>query len=201
MFNTEFISQLKQSNISADGEKTKAHVQEVWKAAKADAKKATIKLAGVSINTVYRVISTGSLSAKLAVALGQTLNVDPSYLTGETDEHGECSDTLIKDFLKKHGYGKLLADQGKPKGQSKAGTKGQSKATKTAVSTTVDIKKAPSPEPEVPAAVDNPPEEIPLPDISDGDITEIIHVLKVKASLGAQGAKDDLRKIYEILLK
>jgi len=109
MFDAELIQQLKQTNISIDGEKTKERVKELWNTTSKEEKQTIESLAGVARATVYRIYSTGSISAKLAVAIAQTLNVNPYFLTGEADEQEECTDELLEDLLKKHGYEKKLA--------------------------------------------------------------------------------------------
>ncbi len=111
MLNQATIKQLKQSNISRDGDKTKERVEALWKAASAQQKQAVKSLAGVATQTVYRVYNTGSISAKMTVAFSQALNVNPFYLTGESDERGECSGNALRELLQKHGYRKLLAER------------------------------------------------------------------------------------------
>jgi len=102
MLEAKYIQQLKQSNISADGEKTKERVEKLWKAAAAEQKQAILEMAGVIAATIYRVYKTGSISAKLAVPLAQVLNVDPFYLMGQEDEPGEFSDEALRKLLLKH---------------------------------------------------------------------------------------------------
>ena len=80
MFDETVIRQLKQSNVSADAEKTKERTETLWKALSRKDKQAVIALADISPATIYRIYNTGSISAKLAVPLAQTLNVSPLYL-------------------------------------------------------------------------------------------------------------------------
>jgi hypothetical protein len=108
MYDSKIITQLKQTNVSVDAEKTKARVADAWKNASKDDKTAVAKLAGVNQSSVVRVYKTGNISAKLVVPLTQTLNVNPFYLTGETDEFGESSVELLKEFLLKLSYGSLV---------------------------------------------------------------------------------------------
>ena len=68
-----------------------------------------IELADVSMNTTYRMYETGSISAKLAVAIGQVVNVNPYYLIGSIDEPGYCTDDIIAGLFKEYKYDKLLA--------------------------------------------------------------------------------------------
>ena len=113
MINATLIQQLKQSNISKDGPKTSAHVQEVWKAASAADKQAVCDLSGSAKATIYRIFKTGGISAKLALAMAQVLRADPLFLTGESDERGEYNEAAAKMFLSRLGYDKLLMEQEK----------------------------------------------------------------------------------------
>lgn len=75
MFDKSIIQKMKQTNISVDMEKTKERAERVWKnASKAD-RAIVLELADVKGSTVQRAYRTGSISAKLVVALSQTLNI------------------------------------------------------------------------------------------------------------------------------
>ena len=58
MFEQEFIKKLKQTNISKDGEKTKARVNTLWQALNKEQKSEILTLADISRATVYRISST-----------------------------------------------------------------------------------------------------------------------------------------------
>jgi len=45
----------------------------------------------------------------MVIAISQTLNVDPFYLTGEADEPGEFTDEALRALLLKRGYRKFVA--------------------------------------------------------------------------------------------
>jgi hypothetical protein len=111
MYDSKIITQLKQTNVSIDAEKTKARVADVWKKASKDDKSTIAALAGVNQSSIARAYKTGNISAKLIVPLAQTLNVNPFYLTGDTDEFGENSAELLKEFLEKFGYGSLVTSK------------------------------------------------------------------------------------------
>ncbi|MDR0861779.1 MAG: hypothetical protein LBN30_03260 [Oscillospiraceae bacterium] len=119
MFDSAFITGLKQSNISVDAEKSKERVAAIWKEARVAQKQAVRNLADIAATTVYRVYNTGSLSIKLALALAQTLNVNPLYLTGASDERGEYTDEAARELLIKHKYEKVLAEYDKSQKRSK----------------------------------------------------------------------------------
>jgi len=102
------ISQLKQTSISKDIEKTKERVAEAWKAASKDDQNSILTKTNLTRPSLQRVYKTGSISAKVVVVMAQTLNLDPFYFTGEADERGVCSDDLLRAFLISYGYEKLL---------------------------------------------------------------------------------------------
>ena len=108
----ELVSKLKQSNISKNGDKTKARVKPLWKAASKDQREAILSLADVKDVSVRRAYVTGSISAKLTAAISKTLNVNPYYLTGQFDEAGEYSESLLVEMLEDLKYDKLLAEAG-----------------------------------------------------------------------------------------
>lgn len=108
MINPKIIKKLKQTNITENSEKTKLRVRELWKASSKAQKHAVEETAGISRATVYRVYNTGSISAKLVTPMSQNFNVNPRYLTGQTDIKGECTDEILIEFLTELGYGELL---------------------------------------------------------------------------------------------
>ena len=108
MYNADFIQHLKRSNISVDGEKTKERVEKLWKSATSELKTQIEQDADCSRASIYRIYSTGSISAKMAIPFAQKLNVDPYYLTGETDENNGYKEETIDRFLRDKGYSKLL---------------------------------------------------------------------------------------------
>ena len=193
MFDETTIRQLKQSNISISREKTMQHTKEVWKMAKPREKKAVIALAGVSMNTVYRVINTGSISAKLAVAVGQTLNVDPFYLTGEAEEHGECSGTLLRELLLKHGYENVLEQQDKAVRRANRIVKRRGEYQPYEDGAQFDEYES-----EVYGQISSAASE--QRDISDEEIMAMIKALRIKAGLGIVSADNAVKRIYDILL-
>ena len=113
MFTTAMIQKMKQNNISVDGEKTKKHLAQVWKAASKREQETILELAGVARSTVHRAYRTGGVSAKLAAAAAQTLNIDPFYLTGASDLPGICSGEQMASFLQAHDYTALHAEWSK----------------------------------------------------------------------------------------
>ncbi|MCL1952982.1 MAG: hypothetical protein FWF60_09160, partial [Oscillospiraceae bacterium] len=104
MLDTAQLKQLKQTNISTDSEKTRQRVTELWQGLRIKQKQAIRELAGITAQPVYRTQETGSISARLALAFAQALNVNPFYLTGEADEPGECTEAAVRELLLKYGY-------------------------------------------------------------------------------------------------
>jgi len=104
MYPAEFIKGLKQNNISQDGEKTKERFEAIWKAASNKEKDSILELAGIARGTIYRVYNTGSISAKIVISCAQVLNVSPLYLTGASDEHDECDESILRELLEQLGY-------------------------------------------------------------------------------------------------
>jgi len=109
MINERVIRKLKQTNISENPAKTKARIRELWKTSSKAKKHIVEETAGVSRATIYRAYNTGSVSAKLVVPMAQNFNVDPFYLTGKTDQAGECTSEKLAKFLTGLGYGNLLS--------------------------------------------------------------------------------------------
>ena len=206
----ELVSKLKQSNVSKDGDKTKARVKPLWRAANKDQREAILSLADVKDVSIRRVYVTGSISAKLASAISRTLNVNPYYLTGQVDEVGEYSEGLLVALLKDHKYDSLLAEAGligiveKKRGRRKATTAkdkesiaapietsvvGETVATpeeKSVATTTAD---APEEQPIITLQAEEPDDEpvlapvmtIQIPCVEDVDLTEDESIILLKA--------------------
>ena len=192
MVTSALIQQLKQSNISKDGEKTKVRVQKIWKAATANQKAAVCELSGSAKATVYRIFKTGGISAKLALAMGKVLYVDPLYLTGELDEPGEYVDADAMELLVRLGYNKLLVEH------EKAQRRAQREAAK-------QQKKEEEPAPAAPAAeaaAEKPAlKEVPAGEIvTNDDILVLLHALEIRAKAGIPEAKELLRQMKLLLL-
>ena len=69
MLSAKVIQSMKQNNISGDIEATKERVKAVLKEASRQQMKEIDKLAGLKRVSIYRVYNTGSISAKVAVAI------------------------------------------------------------------------------------------------------------------------------------
>ena len=104
MLSADIIKSLKQKNVSVNAELTTQRAKDALKKAKRAQKNEIDALTGLKRVSINRVYSTGSISAKVAIAMAQTLNIDPFYLTGESDEKGSCTDKQINAFLIAKGY-------------------------------------------------------------------------------------------------
>jgi len=198
MVTLALIQQLKQSNISKDGPKTSARVQEIWKAASAAQKQAVCDLSGSAKATVYRIFKTGGISAKLALALSQVLDLDPRYLTGEADERGAYAEADAAKFLSRLGYDKLLSDQEKAARIAQRELARQKKEAPAPAAPAAE--EAP---PAAPAAAEEKPalKEVPANEIvTNADILVLLQALEIRAKAGIPEARQLLGQIKILLL-
>ena len=155
MLSAKVIQSLKRNNVSGNGELTMERTKDVLKGANRKQKNEIDALAGVKRVSINRVYTTGSISAKVAIAIAQVLNVDPLYLTGEADERGECSDKTLNSFLITKGYTDVSVETRKkpgPKPKDKAAPK-KDTASKPAASVEPPVQEAkPAPVKKAPVA-------------------------------------------------
>ncbi|MDR0530862.1 MAG: hypothetical protein LBG83_02195 [Oscillospiraceae bacterium] len=194
MITATLIRQLKQSNISKDGTKTGSRVQKVWKSATAEQKAAVCELSGSAKATIYRIFKTGGISAKLALALGKVLRIDPLYLTGEVDEPGEYSETDATELLVRLGYNKLLVEQEKAQRRAQREAAKLQKAEEEAAAAPAEGAAAPAEE-KIPAR-EAPANEI----VTNEDILILLQSLEIRAKAGIPAARELLRQIKLLLL-
>ena len=183
MLEQDFLKQLKQVNISKDGEKTKVRFKEVWKAASSTKKNEVKGLAGVAQNTIYRVGNTGSISAKLALAIAQVLNINPLYLTGEANEVGEYTDKSVNSLLRKHGYDKK--SEKKPRGKRNATEAKDDPSTEQNEIFSTSLSKL---------------NKDVIANLSGDKIMNLFESLRTKVSAGVPGSQEKIEKILELLL-
>jgi len=157
MLTAENIKKMKQNNVSVNSDLTKQRTKDVLKTATRQQKNDIDALAGLKRVSINRVYNTGSISAKIAVAIAQTLNIDPAYLTGETTERGECNDLVLDSFLIEKGYSELTKLSAASKRPRKTREKKTSEQPAPAEQPNVKEKKKPGPKPKVKAAAETPP--------------------------------------------
>ena len=192
MLTAPLIQKLKQNNISADVEKTKKHMSQVWKAASRQDQDKILALAGVARSTVHRVYRKGGISAKLAMAMAQTLDINPFYLTGAADEPGSCTNELIAVFLSAHKYDALLTEWNKVERRQRQSV--QPAAVKP------QVLPAAEPAPEVAAAlmetvaaeavpVEAAPSQAALDMLTEEDLIVLVRSLFIRAKADPRGAE------------
>jgi len=214
MYDKDFLKQLKRTNISGDGEKTKQRFRKLWEAATPEQKTAVRELSDAAPNTIYRIYNTGVVSPRMTVAIAQSLNVDPFYLTGEADRAGKCTDDKLNDLLKQHGYEKLLPDSAPPQRRTRrkaADTNPVSPETEAEAVARFETEMKTSLKA---AAADYlakhgyeivtvslsrlQPEAVAT--LSDDDLLTLFRSLRLRADVGVPGAGDRLGKIQDLLL-
>jgi len=214
MFNKDFLKQLKKTNISKDGEKTKERFRKLYESATPDQKVSIRNLADVVKPTIYRIYNTGAITARLAIAIAQSLNVDPSYLTGEVDVASECTDDNLEAFLRKHGYSKLLPKNAAPQKKSRG-----KKATSESVQPETEEEAIARFDAEMKTNLRVAAEDYlskhgyeivtvslsqlqseSVASLSDDDLLTLFRSLRLRADVGVPGTQERLTKIQELLL-
>jgi hypothetical protein len=194
MLSAEQIQGLKRVNISVSPEKTKLRFEEIFKPARIKQKQAVRELAGVTSQVAHNIYNTGNISAKMAIAVSQTLNVSPFYLTGEADEPGAFSDEALRDLLLKHKYRELVASMELPEKKKRPYTRRA--VPDTAVTEDAAEEEAPVADD---AAVEDPP-LVAVIMLEEADQMAMLRALHIQVKAGIAGAKERLEKINQLLL-
>ena len=176
MLTAETIQRLKRGNVSVNAELTMQRTKDVLKAAKRTEKNEIDALAGMQRVSINRVYATGNISARIAVAIAQILNINPFFLTGEADERGECTDEMLRSFLTTKGYADIIEEPAKPARKTRA---------KKAAASTDDATPAPMEETPAPAA-----DETPAPTVETR--------MPDNKSIVADYMQSENKKIYEM---
>lgn len=184
MFDKEFIARLRKTNISKNEALTKDRVVTVWDSSSREQQHEVLALADVSMNTLYRVRRTGVISARIAIAMGQALNVSPYYLIGADVVFSEFNFDAAKKFLAERGYSSAVVDFDRK----------NKKAKKVA-------------EAEAEAVVEEIVEEVAdaiavsaIQHLSEEDMFTLLRGLIIKASSGKPAAIKAMTQITDILL-
>jgi len=208
MLSAEKIQSLKQTNISIDGDKTKERTEALWKAAKSAQKQEIRELADVVAATVYRIYNTGSISAKLAIAFAQVLNVSPFYLTGEADEPSEFTEADLLHLLEQQNYKDLLAElapaEARPKRTYTRRKNAEPEEAPVEEEAAPAEESAPVTEEKIEQAAEEalacmPPAE-PVQILPEADLQALLHALVIRAGVSAADASEKLGQVQEILL-
>ena len=211
MFNQEFIRELKQSNISKDSEKTKVNVKTVWQTLNSEQKKEVLALADVTVAAVYRVFRTGVVSAKLVIPISMTADVDPYYLTGQSDSTGKFSEELAIRLLSDLGYSKILDEYRhntkatrRKKSQSELEVKENTKVVEPPEGVDNSEANSGSAQPAKLSEDESVAADMNLSDVatdlSEEDILLLLKALLLRARLNIAGTKERFDKIKDILL-
>ncbi|MCL2165613.1 MAG: hypothetical protein FWH55_14775 [Oscillospiraceae bacterium] len=196
MLTAEQIQGLKRSNISVSSDKTKLRFEELFKPAKIKQKQAIRELAGVTSQVAHNTYNTGNISIKMVIAISQVLNINPFYLTGETDEPSEFSDEALRDLLLTHSYSDLVARIELPEKRRKSSVRRQSAFTELAQAVVDDLPaKA-----EEKATVEVLP-LVPAFLLEETEQLTLLIALRIRAKAGIDGAKEQLDHINRLLLR
>ncbi|MCL2776312.1 MAG: hypothetical protein FWD71_23665, partial [Oscillospiraceae bacterium] len=176
---------------------------DVWKSASKKEKAKVKNLASNIHATIKNITETGTITAKAAISLSHVLNVNPFYLTGETDKRGNCSDDLLIELLTKLEYKNLK----KPNEKSDAEAIDLLGIVETAIENIketiaerqesnefvgVEIDEKPVDfTPEIQSAADN---------LSEDEIITLIRALLIRAKAGNADSSQIARQIKLLLL-
>jgi len=206
MLTAEIIQTLSRKNVSENGELTMQRTKEVLKGASRAAKHEIDALAGLKRVSINRVNTTGSISAKIVIAIAQTLSVNPFYLTGEADEKGEFTDDLLNEFLLAKGYPQLVNSVEKParkrRGKAKeAVTEPPMSAAEEPPVVAEPVEQEvsltePAEEPEITPDNSNLQDHIEL---TEEEAVQILHSLFIQAKY-SNAASDSLSRVKAILV-
>jgi hypothetical protein len=192
MLTNENIKKLKQTNVSVDAELTKERVKAALGAATREQKRRIDDLAGLKRTSINRVYATGNISAKIALAIAQILELNPAWLTGEGEARGEYTAASANAFLTAKGY-EAMAEAPPPPAKRK-----------------YTRKPKPEPEPlveEAPAELEAPEAEAevepaPAPDVSgitEEDAVKLLRSMFIRAQFNAD-VRQKLQEAVRLLI-
>jgi hypothetical protein len=107
------FNEIRQTSVGKDVEKIQSRVKEAWLPLKKPQREEILNLSGLTIHAVMRSYQKGKLSLKLALAMAQSLKINPYFLTGDSDERDVCTDEIINQFLADNGHASLLENSEK----------------------------------------------------------------------------------------
>jgi hypothetical protein len=200
MLVAEQIRKIKQNNVSVDSGLTKQRVKESFKSASKQQKIDIETLSGLKRVSIQRVYATGSISAKIAIAFAQTLNIDPAYLTGEAAKSGECTNETLAGFLTAKGYEDLAKAAGKPPRKAR-GTAAKEKKGKKAPAPVVPVAIEPpaAPEPQAPIPPDDQQEDERLiQSMSEDEAVQLLRALYLRVQFDPD-LKHTLKAVQDLL--
>lgn len=194
MLTAEQIQNLKRTNVSKSAEKTRQRAEELLRPAKIAQKKVIRELAGVSTQVLHSIYSTGNISIKMVIAVSQTLNISPFYLTGAADEPGECSDATLRDLLLKYGYRSLVASlelaEKKKRADAAAPQPAGGEASEEQLVDAANFIPLPA----------EPQWQLDINALDETDLRFLLSGIAIQAKAGIPSAKERLEKIMRLLL-
>lgn len=111
MLDKLIVSQLNTANISIDNAKTKERLEEIWKNATSQERQKAVDLGGYkdtrSFNNALR---TARISLRMTVAIAQIFNIDPLFISAESDVKQELTEENLNKIIENHGYGQYTTD-------------------------------------------------------------------------------------------
>jgi hypothetical protein len=191
MLTNDIIKRLKQTNVSVDAELTKERVKTLLGAATREQKRRIDELAGLKRTSINRVYATGNISAKIALAISQILELNPAWLTGESASQGEFTAANINAFLTAKGYEAVVPEEPAPPAKRKYTRKPKPEPIATEA-------------PDEPEAAEPEPEPEPIseaaPVSGDAEITEDDAVLLLRSMfIRAQFSGDVKRRLQDAI--
>jgi len=120
MIDRAVLKKLKQVDISKDKEKTKARVRELWTKLDKESRDKVLGLADIAKITVERTYKNGTITPKLTAAFASLHNINPFYITGESDSMDGYSEDVLLKFLKDKNAEKQRRKKVVPKKAAKA---------------------------------------------------------------------------------
>jgi predicted membrane-bound mannosyltransferase len=114
LLDKEKFNKMKQIGVGKDSEKIKERLKAVWLPLKRPQREEILTLAGLSKHAASSSYENGSISLKLTLAVAQTQQINPYYLTGASDDKDDYSEEVVKQFLTEHKHGDLTIEE-KPK--------------------------------------------------------------------------------------
>jgi len=106
MFDVKTLEGLKHVNASKDPEKTKARLKNIWLTLDADGRQTVLGYAGVTKYAVSRSYERGNITPRLAAAFSLALEMNPRYLTGESDAPEGYDEDALYEFIGRKGGAK-----------------------------------------------------------------------------------------------
>jgi hypothetical protein len=188
------FADMKQISVGKDEEKVRARLREEWLPLTKPQRADVLNLSGLTSYAVTRSYEKGRVSLKLALALAQSLHINPYYLTGASDERDLFSDELAIQFLADYGHTDLVVkDKPKRKYNRKAKPVAEEPA---AEEPTAAVQEWTSPEPATEAAESDSPEIAEVNDTEEAPVDLPSDVFEESIDITFKAAKKLLKALF-----